>query len=219
VKPPKRAPEFLVTGLPCPDCACPAWLASTATDQEFRWFGRLFTDGPDDLLLLRCSDCGGTITAPSTKVNEMNFSAPSVTGPRGIAAAALGEPKASASRRPCRPGKVVRAPTVESGLPQARGYQTLPTWNAARRGGCRRASLAGGTRILCLSTHFFVGSLNDSRRNGLDLKLELRPAGSPHGIHGDDIQLVWAADHHKAGGYPPGEFADAATVDLCWGVP
>jgi hypothetical protein len=57
--PPKRAPEFLVTGLASPDCAGPVWLASTATDQEFRWFGRLFTAGADDLLLLRCSDCGG----------------------------------------------------------------------------------------------------------------------------------------------------------------
>jgi hypothetical protein len=72
----KRVPIILVTGVPCPDCACPVWLASTATDQEFRWFGRLFTDGPDDLLLLRCSDCGGTITAPSAKVNEVNFPAP-----------------------------------------------------------------------------------------------------------------------------------------------
>jgi hypothetical protein len=53
------------------------WLASTATHQEIRWFGRLFTDGPDELLLLQCSDCGGTITAPSAKVNEMNFPAPS----------------------------------------------------------------------------------------------------------------------------------------------
>jgi hypothetical protein len=43
IAPPKRAPEFLVTGVPCPDCACPVWLASTETDQEFRWFGRLFT--------------------------------------------------------------------------------------------------------------------------------------------------------------------------------
>jgi hypothetical protein len=73
----KRVPVFLVTGVPCPDCACPVWLASTATDQEIRSFGRLLTDGPDDLLLLRCSDCGGTITAPSAKVNELNFSAPS----------------------------------------------------------------------------------------------------------------------------------------------
>jgi hypothetical protein len=46
------------------------WLASTATDQEIRWFGRIFTDGPDDLLLLRCSDCGGTITAPAARVHE-----------------------------------------------------------------------------------------------------------------------------------------------------
>jgi hypothetical protein len=76
---PKRVPVFLVTGVPCPDCACPVWLASTATDQETRWFGRLFTDGPDDLLLLRCSDCGSTITAPSAKVDEMNFSARSKT--------------------------------------------------------------------------------------------------------------------------------------------
>jgi hypothetical protein len=73
----KRAPDFLVTGLPCPECACPAWLASTATDQEIRWFGRLLTDGPDDLYLLKCLDCGGTITAPSAKVNAVNFSAPS----------------------------------------------------------------------------------------------------------------------------------------------
>jgi hypothetical protein len=75
--PPRRAPEFLVTGLPCPDCACPAWLASTATDQEFRWFGRLFTPGADDRYLLMCSDCGGTMTAPSAKINEMNCSVPS----------------------------------------------------------------------------------------------------------------------------------------------
>jgi hypothetical protein len=77
IAPGKRVPVFLVTGVACPDCACPAWLASTATDQEIRWFGRLFTAGPDDLLLFRCSDCGGSITAPSAKVNEMNFSAPS----------------------------------------------------------------------------------------------------------------------------------------------
>jgi hypothetical protein len=25
--------------VPCPDCTCPAWLASTATDGEIRWFG------------------------------------------------------------------------------------------------------------------------------------------------------------------------------------
>jgi hypothetical protein len=52
------------------------WLTSTATDQEIRWFARLFTTGPDDLLLLRCSDCGGTITAPSAQVNEVNLLAP-----------------------------------------------------------------------------------------------------------------------------------------------
>jgi hypothetical protein len=40
------AVQFLVTGVPCPDCACPAWLASTATDQQRRWFGRLFTPAP-----------------------------------------------------------------------------------------------------------------------------------------------------------------------------
>jgi hypothetical protein len=72
--PPQRAPEFLVTGLPCPGCACPVWLASTATDQEFRWFGRLFTAGADDQYLLMCSDCGGTMTAPSAKVTELNSS-------------------------------------------------------------------------------------------------------------------------------------------------
>jgi hypothetical protein len=55
--PPKRVPLFLVTGSPCPDCACPAWLASTATDGETRWFGRLFTAGADDLL------CSGAPTA------------------------------------------------------------------------------------------------------------------------------------------------------------
>jgi hypothetical protein len=69
--PAKRVPVFVVTGRSCPDCACPVWLASTATDQEIRWFGRLFTDGPDDLLLLKCSDCGSTITAPSEAVNEV----------------------------------------------------------------------------------------------------------------------------------------------------
>jgi hypothetical protein len=74
--PPKRVPVFLVTGVPCPDCACPVWLASTATDQEIRWFARLFTDGPDDLYLLKCHECGGTITAPSAQVNEVHFSAP-----------------------------------------------------------------------------------------------------------------------------------------------
>jgi hypothetical protein len=73
---PKRVPVFLVTGVPCPDCRCPAWLASTATDGEIRWFGRLFTAGADDLLLLARADCGGTITAPSAKVNEVNLSAP-----------------------------------------------------------------------------------------------------------------------------------------------
>jgi hypothetical protein len=52
------------------------WLASTATDQEIRWFARLFTDGPDDLYLLKCHECGGTITAPSAQVNEVHFSAP-----------------------------------------------------------------------------------------------------------------------------------------------
>jgi hypothetical protein len=52
------------------------WLASTATDQEIRWFGRLFTASADDLLLLRCSDCGGSITAPSAQVAEVNFLAP-----------------------------------------------------------------------------------------------------------------------------------------------
>jgi hypothetical protein len=63
--PPKRVPVFLVTGVPCPDCTCPAWLASTATDQEFRWFGRLFTAGAEDRYLLMCSglrahhDCAG----------------------------------------------------------------------------------------------------------------------------------------------------------------
>jgi hypothetical protein len=77
IAPPKRVPVFLVTGVPCPDCRCPAWLASTATDQEFRWFGRLFTAGSDDLYLLMCSDCGGTMTAPAAKVNEMNLQAPS----------------------------------------------------------------------------------------------------------------------------------------------
>jgi hypothetical protein len=71
--PPKRAPVFLVTGVPCPDCTCPAWLASTATDGEIRWFGRLFPAGADDLLLLRCSDCGSSVTAPSAKVNELPF--------------------------------------------------------------------------------------------------------------------------------------------------
>jgi hypothetical protein len=76
IAPAKRVPVFLITEVPCPDCACPVWLASTATDQEIRWFGRLFTDGPDDLLLLRCSDCGSSITAPSAKVNEVNFLAP-----------------------------------------------------------------------------------------------------------------------------------------------
>jgi hypothetical protein len=75
--PPKRAPEFIVTGLPCPDCACPAWPGSTATDQEIRWFGRLFTAGSDDLYLLMCGGCGGTITAPSAQVNQVNFPAPS----------------------------------------------------------------------------------------------------------------------------------------------
>jgi hypothetical protein len=74
--PAKRMPIFLVTGVPCSDCACPVWLSSTATDQEVRWFGRLFTAGPDDLYLLRCSDCGGTLTAPSARVNELNFLAP-----------------------------------------------------------------------------------------------------------------------------------------------
>ena len=69
--PPKRVPVFLVTGAPCPDCTCPAWVASTATDGEIRWFGRLFPGGSDDLLLLRCSDCGGSITAPSAQVNEL----------------------------------------------------------------------------------------------------------------------------------------------------
>jgi hypothetical protein len=49
--PPKRAPEFLVTGL--------------------------FTAGSDDRYLLMCGDCGGTMTAPSAKVNEMNCSVPS----------------------------------------------------------------------------------------------------------------------------------------------
>jgi hypothetical protein len=31
----------------------------------------------DDLYLLMCSDCGGTMTAPSAKINEMNCSVPS----------------------------------------------------------------------------------------------------------------------------------------------
>jgi hypothetical protein len=66
-------PIFLVTGVPCPDCACPVWLASTATDQEVRWFGRLFTAGPDDFLLLKCHDCASMITARSAQVNEWNF--------------------------------------------------------------------------------------------------------------------------------------------------
>jgi hypothetical protein len=74
--PAKRVPVFLVTGVPCPDCACPAWLASTATDQELRWLGRLSTHGQDDLLLLRCSDCRGSITAPFAKVNKLDFLAP-----------------------------------------------------------------------------------------------------------------------------------------------
>jgi hypothetical protein len=74
--PAKRVPVFLVTGRPCPDCACSVWLASTGTDQEIRWFGRLFTDGPDDLLLLRCSDCGGTMTASSARVNAVSFLPP-----------------------------------------------------------------------------------------------------------------------------------------------
>jgi hypothetical protein len=76
-----------VTGLPCPDCACPLWLALTATDLEIRWFGRLFTAGRDDLLLLMCSDCGCTITAPSAKVNEMNFWAPVEKFPRPTSSA------------------------------------------------------------------------------------------------------------------------------------
>jgi hypothetical protein len=74
--PPKRVPVFLITGVPCPDCACPAWLASTATDQQTRWFGRLFAAGSDDLLLLSCADCDSTLTAPSAQVNEVNFLAP-----------------------------------------------------------------------------------------------------------------------------------------------
>jgi hypothetical protein len=57
-----------IRGLACLD---PAWLAPTATDQEIQ-----FTAGSDDLYLLMCSDCGGSITAPSAKVNEVNFSAP-----------------------------------------------------------------------------------------------------------------------------------------------
>jgi hypothetical protein len=61
--PPKRVPVFLVTGVSCPDRTCAAWLASTATDGEIRWVGRVFTAGSDDLLLLKCSDCGGSITA------------------------------------------------------------------------------------------------------------------------------------------------------------
>jgi hypothetical protein len=73
----KRMPIFLVTGVPCPDCACPVWLASTATDGQFRWFGRLFTPGSDDRYLLMRADCAGTMTAPSAKVNEVNFQAPS----------------------------------------------------------------------------------------------------------------------------------------------
>jgi hypothetical protein len=72
--PAKRVPLFLVTGEPCPDCACPTWLASTVTNGDIRWFARLLTDGPDDLYLLRCADCGGTMTAPSAKVDEMKFS-------------------------------------------------------------------------------------------------------------------------------------------------
>jgi hypothetical protein len=40
---------------------------------DTRWPG----EPPYDLFLLACADCGGTITAPSAKVNEMNFSAPS----------------------------------------------------------------------------------------------------------------------------------------------
>jgi hypothetical protein len=74
--PPKRVPVFLVTGVPCPDCTCPAWLASTATDGEIRWFGRVFTAGPDDLYLLACADCGSTITAPVAQVKEVTFRVP-----------------------------------------------------------------------------------------------------------------------------------------------
>jgi hypothetical protein len=61
--PAKRVPVFLVTGVPCPDCACPVWLASTATDQQIGWFGRLFTAGSDNLLLL----CARTAGAPSRR--------------------------------------------------------------------------------------------------------------------------------------------------------
>jgi hypothetical protein len=78
--PPKRVPVFLVTGVACPDCRCPAWLASTATDGEIRWFGRLFTAGPDDLLLLACSDCGNTLTAPSAQVSAVSSSGVGGTG-------------------------------------------------------------------------------------------------------------------------------------------
>jgi hypothetical protein len=52
--PPKRAPVFLVTGVPCPDCTCPVWLASTATDGEIRWVRAPVPRSSDDLLLLRC---------------------------------------------------------------------------------------------------------------------------------------------------------------------
>jgi hypothetical protein len=31
---------------------------------------------------------------------------------------------------------------------------------------------------------------------------------------GDNIQLVWATDHHESGGSPPSELADATTADL-----
>src|SRR5438046_3544699 len=64
-----------------------------------------------------------------------------------------------------------------------------------------------------VSTHFLVG-LNDSRCNGLYLKLHHWLVRALHGIHRDDIQLVRTADHHEARGYVPRELVDATTVDL-----
>src|SRR5215208_3472712 len=62
-------------------------------------------------------------------------------------------------------------------------------------------------------THVLIG-LNDSRRNGLDIKLDDRLVRTFDGAHRDNIQLVWTVDHHESRGYARRELANATTVDF-----
>ena len=90
----------------------------------------------DDLYLLMCSDCGGTMTAPSAKINEMNCSVPSCPE-EGAAkgwdvSPAPDERKSSASTSPPPPRAVPARPnrrSVVATLPELldNTYLTPPT--------------------------------------------------------------------------------------------